>query len=293
MNFDSGIVEVARPGTFLLAESPVWDAVQQALYWVDGRAPSVHRWQPANGAYSAWSLPEWTGSLAVRRHGGLLLAMATGIRTLDEADGTLADFAAFPHRAPAYRLNDGKCDPAGRFRVGELNSERSAGDGRVYQIDAACNALKVDDGYTIFNGLAWSPDGRTMYSADSWKRRIYAHAYDPATGVAEGRRVFAEIPAPAMPDGATVDIDGGVWVALVDGARLARFAADGRLDREIALPVTRPTSCAFGGPDQDVLYVTTSTTRLSEAELAAQPLAGSILAVRTGYRGLPGVRFAG
>ena len=146
--------------------------------------------------------------------------------------------------------------------------------------------------YTVFNGICWSPDGRVLYTADSWSHRIYAHDFDGADGSIANRRVFAELPPHAgVPDGATVDTDGYLWVAVFDGWRVMRFAPDGSVDRQIPLPVQRPTSCIFGGPELATLYVTTARSRLSEAELEAQPLAGSILAIEPGGKGLPSVRF--
>jgi sugar lactone lactonase YvrE len=166
--------------------------------------------------------------------------------------------------------------------------------GALYRTDPGGRWQRMVDGITVPNSLAWSPDDRTMYFADTPHRVIWAYPFDAETGALGARRPFAEVPEGAgYPDGSTVDADGCLWNAHFDGWRLTRYAPDGRVDRVVPLPVQRPTSCAFGGPGLGVLYVTSARARLTEAELARGPLAGGLLALEPGPRGLPEPRFAG
>jgi sugar lactone lactonase YvrE len=274
----------------LLGEGPVWDARTQALWWVDIRLPAVRRYDWRHQATKTYAMPEMVGSLAVRDDGTLLLALKSALVYWNPETGLIDKVAAPEAGRPAQRFNDGKCDPRGRFFAGTMNDTAREPDGTLYRFDGkACEPVRR--GITIPNSLAWSPDGRTMYFADSWTREIGAFAYDPDTGAMGARRVFATVAAPAIPDGATVDAQGYLWCALYDGWKIARFAPDGRVERTIDLPVQRPTSCQFGGPDLDVLFVTSATQKLPDEELVRQPFACALLAIDAGIKGLPEPRF--
>ncbi len=276
----------------ILGEGPVWDPRAQCLWWVDIRGPFVRRFDLRGQRIDTWTMPEMVGSLAVRRRGGLLLAMKSALAFWDPDSGAIDKAAAPEADRSEQRFNDGKCDPRGRFLAGTMNDTARNPHGTLYRFDGrACVALR--SGITIPNSLAWSPDGTTMTFSDSWTREIGAFDYDQESGEMGARRVFARIEPPAIPDGATFDAEGYLWVALYDGWKLARFAPNGWLDRTIDLPVQRPTSCQFGGPNLDVLFVTTASQKLAPAELAAQPLAGALLAIEVGVRGLPEPGFAG
>jgi sugar lactone lactonase YvrE len=237
-------------------------------------------------------MPELVGSLAVRNHGGLLLALKSALAFFDPQSGSMRPIASPEADRSSQRFNDGKCDRQGRFWAGTMNDTVRHPDGTLYRLDRS-GCVAVESGITIPNSLCWSPDGRTMYFSDSWTRTICAFDFDPATGQVANRRAFARTAAPAIPDGATIDAEGCLWCAEYDGWRITRFAPDGRRMRSIELPLQRPTSCMFGGPDLGTLFVTSATQRLSPEELSKQPLAGALLAMDVGVRGLPETRFDG
>jgi sugar lactone lactonase YvrE len=198
-----------------------------------------------------------------------------------------------PERAE-NRFNDGKTDRQGRFWAGSMHDPETLPTGSLYRLDGDLSCHQMADGLVISNALCWSPDGRTMYHADTARRVVWAWACDPASGDIAGRRPFVEIAAAdGAPDGATVDAEGCVWLAHWGGWRLSRFDPDGRLERVVRLPVQQPTCPAFGGPGLDVLYVTSASIGLSAAERARQPWAGAVLALDPGVRGLPEARFRG
>jgi L-arabinonolactonase len=222
-----------------------------------------------------------------------VVALRGGISFYDPASGALRQVAA-PHAGAAHlRFNDGKCDRQGRFWVGTMNDDTRAPHGTLYRLDPdlACTSVLTD--IDIPNSLCWSPDGATMYFSDSPLHTMSAYPFDSATGTLGARRIFAQVEPPAVPDGATVDAEGFVWCAHWGGWRVVRTAPDGRVDRVIELPVAHPTSCAFGGPDLATLFVTSARQPLDAAGRAAQPLAGAVMALDVGTRGLVEPRFAG
>jgi len=284
--------EVAAAVADELGECPIWDEQSGLLWWVDSRAPAVKRLDPASGTVTVLPLAETVGSIAFRQRGGLLAATKSGIHFLDPATGTLAAAARPEAHLPENRFNDGRCDRAGRFWVGSMSDVRRDPVGTLYRLDASLECTPLRNAIIIPNGLAWSPDGRSMYFADTNRNTIWSWEYDPATGSATGERVFADTGA-GRPDGSCVDADGCLWNAEYGGWRLVRYAPSGKVDRTIELPVANLTCCCFGGRDLDVLYVTSARQRMSAADLASQPLAGSVLALRAGVQGLPESRFAG
>jgi L-arabinonolactonase len=277
----------------VLGEGPVWDVAEQAFYWTDIRGRVVHRQDWAAGSLRSFSMPEMVGSFALRRRGGMLVAMQTSIALFDPASGRFETLAAPEAGRPNMRFNDGKCDRQGRFWVGSMDDGSRGPEGTLYRVDAARGCVPMVTGIITPNSLCWSPDGATMYFTDSRSRVIAAYPFDVASGALGVPRAFYRVEPPAIPDGATVDAEGHVWCALYGGARVVRIAPDGRLLRSIDLPVTQPTSCQFVGPGLDVLYITTAKQRLSDEELARQPLAGALLALDPGVRGLPEPRYAG
>lgn len=283
---------LAHAGRATLGECPVWSTETETLFWLDCRAPAMHCWSPGTGRTRAWPLREWTGSFAMRSCGGFVCATGSGFWWLEET-GTLSQLVMV--EAPSdVRLNDGKCDPHGRFWAGQVDSSRTGPRGRLYRLGTDLAADEASGGYTVFNGLCWSPGGATAYTADSWTRTIYAHDFDVSSGTIGSPRPLIQFDAEdGMPDGATVDIEGRLWVSMFDGACIHRITPEGELDLTIPLPVLRPTSCTFGGSDLSTLYITTARVRLTEAELREQPLAGSILAIETDTRGLPAISFDG
>jgi len=279
----------------LLGEGPLWDPAERALYWVDIKGRLVHRFDPARGEDRQWRVPEAVGSLAVRERGGLVLALASGFHFFDPATGATQPIVDPEPDRPENRFNDGKPDRHGRFWAGSMHDPEISPTGSLYRLDAdlSCHRSPAT-GLVCSNALCWSPDGRTMYHADTPTGTVWAWDFDPATGDIANRRTFAQIPpGDGVPDGATVDAAGFVWLAHWNGWRLTRFDPAGRVERVVPLPVQRPTCPAFGGPALDVLYVTSATIHLSAGERASQPWAGGILALSPGVRGVPEARFRG
>jgi len=277
----------------ILGEGPIWDVREQALYWVDIRKPAVQRYDWATRTVKSWSMPEMVGSLAVREKGGLVVALKSQIAFFDLATGALDRIASPEVGREAMRFNDGKCDRQGRFWAGTMNDVTRDPEGTLYRLDPVRGCVSMERGIRIPNSLAWSVDSRTLYFADSPLRTIFSYPFDPATGEIGAPLSFATVEAPAIPDGATVDAEGCLWSAHYDGWRVVRFMPDGRIDRVIDLPVQRPTSCQFGGPDLSVLFVTTARQKLTPQELATQPLAGALLALDVGVRGVAEARYVG
>lgn len=285
-------VEVAVRGADQLGECPLWDEREAMLWWVDARFPAVKRLDPATGAVMMLVLPEIVGSLALRDAGGMLAATKSGIHLLDPASGALEAKVNPETHLPDNRFNDGRCDRAGRFWAGTMSHVNRDPTGSLYRFDADFACTKLRNAIIIPNSLAFSPDGRTMYFADTNRHTIWAYDYDPASGAATRERVFADTGA-GRPDGSCVDAEGCLWNADYGASRVVRYTPAGEVDRTYALPVTNVTCCCFGGEDLGTLYITTATQRLSPEELARQPLAGSLFALRPGVQGLPESRFAG
>jgi L-arabinonolactonase len=284
-------IDVIANDRALVAESPTWSASEHALYWLDGRKDAIYRIDVQSGARSNWTTPAKVNALGLRAAGGLIVAMKSGIATLDTASGAFTQLVTPAPYTESMRMNDGKVDRAGRFWFGTMHDDAADASGHVYRLDRNGALATIDSGYAIPNGFAWSPDDRTLYLADSQLRTIYAYDFDAASGEARNRRPFAQTAEGTMPDGATIDAEGYLWSANIGGWGIARFATDGTLDRRLELPVERPTSVIFGGDDLRTLFITTASRRLTPEQLVAQPLAGAILAIRLDVPGLPAHSF--
>ena len=271
----------------VLGEVPRWHPLERALYWIDAFKPAVHRLDPASGKLESFTPPEKLGSFAPRAGGGLLIAGRGGLAHYDPASGTL-DRIVDPEGGGAVNiLNDGRCDRRGRFWVGSMSKTMERASGSLYRLERG-HLTAVDDGIWVANGVCWSPDERRMYLADSHVKTIFVYEFDLAAGTIGPRRVFATMgDRPGVPDGSSVDAEGFIWNAVFDGSCLLRYAPDGRVNRIVQLPVSRPTACAFGGADLATLYLTTARFRLAPERLAAEPLAGGLLALDVGVKGLP------
>ena len=275
-------------------ESPVWQAAEQALYWVDIPARELCRWSPATGQLSRWQAPEMLACVAMMPAANTWIAGAeSGLFQLELKDGGQVGFerlAAVSHALPGMRFNDGRCDRQGRFLAGTMLMNMAAGAsvGCVYSYESHSKMTKLLDGFITPNGMAFSPDGRTMYLSDSHPsvQSVWAFDYDTGTGTPSNRRLFIDMqPLPGRPDGAAVDADGGYWICGNDAGLVHRFTPDGKLDRSLAVPVKKPAMCAFGGAGLDTLFVT--SIRPEGVDLSDQPLAGGVFALRPGVRGLP------
>lgn len=278
----------------ILGESPLWCERRQRLYWVDIRASALYSCDADGSDVKEWAMPEMIGSFAFRRGDGLILALKSGLYDFDPATGECSVIAAPDAALAQHRFNEGKCDPRGRFWAGTMNDVVREPTGSLFRLDADRRCTRVRTGITVPNSLAWSPDGTTMYFADTETRTIVAFDFDLDDGTPGAQRLFADLRGgEGRPDGSTVDAEGCLWNAEVVSGRVVRYAPDGREMQAWPLPVRRVTSLAFGGADLRTLYITTSTFRLSAAELAAQPLAGALFAMRAPVAGLPAAIFAG
>jgi sugar lactone lactonase YvrE len=275
------------------AEGPVWSPSWGGLRWVDMFAGdvlsmSLDRSDNREGAIARRHVGAIAAALRPRRSGGAVIAVERGF-LLEDADGELNPLPDL-WSDPGLRMNEGACDPDGRFYCGSMGYGKQPGRGTVYRLDTDQTTSVVFSGSTISNGLAWSPDGSLAYYIDSDTRRIDVFDYTKDDGLTE-RRMLVEIPDGAGdPDGMTVDAQGHLWVALYAGSAVRRYRPDGVLDGVIQLPVTKVTACTFAGPDLDQLVITTSREGLDEG---TQPEAGSLFRTRPGVTGLPVADFAG
>lgn len=275
----------------ILGEGPVWVAREQALYWLDIKGQAMFRWS-GEGPYERWGTPFRIGSLAPRSAGGFVAGTERGFAFVDPRAARYEPFADPEPDRPGNRFNDGKLDRDGRFWAGTMDDAEREASGALYRLDADLDWQLMDDGYRVTNGPAFSPDGRIMYHNDSARQLIYA--FDLDAGEPRNRRVFASFgEGDGYPDGMTVDAEGCLWVAFWDGWCLRRFAPDGERLERIELPVQRPTSCAFGGPALDMLFITSARIGLDENSLAMQPSAGGLFMLRPGVSGVPDTPFTG
>jgi sugar lactone lactonase YvrE len=286
----TAVVEPVGDVTAALGEGPYWVPEDDCLLWVDIEGARLHRtYFPSRETVTDSPGPVSAAFPAVG--GGILIAGGAALTLLFPAERggqwvarTIADVPA----RDGIRFNDAGVDPAGRVWVGSMHMDEAAPLGELYRLDAGGRLNAVVKNVTVSNGLGWSPDGSRMYYADTPLRRVDVFDYDPATGEAFARRAFADLSeAEGAPDGLTVDADGCVWVAMWGGSALRRFTPEGQPDAVLPVPVSQPTSCAFGGPDLADLYVTSARVGLTDDQLAAQPLAGRLLHVRPGPVGLP------
>jgi sugar lactone lactonase YvrE len=260
-----------------LGEGPAWDEKTQTLYWVDILANRIHTWKDSRDDFL--QLDEFIGCVAPRRDGGLIAALHASFWTVDRVAGK----------------QTGKCDPAGRFLAGTMDMNEKAASGKFYSLTAGQPPRKLLDDIRISNGLAWSPDYKIFYYIDTPTRQVRAFDYDLDTGNISHPRIVVDIPFEmGFPDGMTSDMDGRLWIALWGGSRVSKWnPLTGRKEAEIALPAPHVTSCAFGGPRHDILFVTTARVGLDEAALAANPLSGGLFQIQTQTTGMPTFAFNG
>lgn len=286
-------IKVIEESKNKLGEVPVWDVDEQALYWVDIEGCLLQRLN-ADGTITRWEMPERPCSFAVREGGGLLVALASTLAFFDTTTGKLEKLPPPEAGLDRNRFNDGKCDRRGRFWVGTMDDRLEDRTGGLFRVDPDGSVHQMDDGIGISNSLAWSPDDKTFYFADTMQRKIFAYDFDIDAGQISNKRVFTDMSdQPGNPDGSTIDAEGYLWNAQWDGWRLVRYAPDGSVDRTIDMPISKPASCIFGGPDLRTLYVTSAIWDLTPDKLKDEPLAGALFAVDVGVPGLPETRFAG
>lgn len=289
-----------------LGEGPAWDAQTGTLYWVDILGKRIHAWK--DGRDNFLQLEEFVGCVAPRRDGGLIAALHASFVTF-EGDVLQNVFSQSPAKSPSApqtvlapvsepatnRFNDGKCDPAGRLLAGTMDLNEKDASGNLYSLEAGKSPRKILDGIRISNGLAWSPDYKTFYHIDTPTRQVRAYDYDLETGDISNPRLALEVPeSMGWPDGMTSDMDGRLWIALWGGARLSKWdPATRQLEAEVAIPALHISSCVFGGPRCDILYVTSARVGMDESALAKYPLSGGLFQIQTQTEGMPTFKFSG
>jgi sugar lactone lactonase YvrE len=314
--------QTVSPQLCALGESPFWQPKEQLLYWLDIAGRQVLRTDPATGTVERWDMPSEPGCMAPAASGGLVIALRHGVFRAHAWGGELQPLVTLEYDPATMRANDGKCDALGRFWVGTIDETRQLKNAGLYCIDARpghagdvpqvdCK-ISPDSGLTTANGLAWSPDKRTLYWADTPSHRVWAWDFELGSAAMSDQRVFARFEpkppgwqSPALaalssaeaaaaaaayagrPDGAAVDVAGNYWVAMYEGQRVCQFAPDGTLLACIPTPLQCPTMPCFGGADLKTLFLTSASQHRSAPELAAWPLSGSVLSLRVELPGLP------
>jgi sugar lactone lactonase YvrE len=291
MSDDSTVTCVADVQA-VLGEGPIWVAREAALYWLDIKGRKIFRLSEA-GELDQWPTPFRVGSIAPRANGGFIAGTDQGIAEIDLSSGRLQILFNPEEELASNRFNDGKVDRSGRFWAGTMDDEERRASGALYRFMEDLSWVAVDAGYKVTNGPAFSPDGKRMYHSDSARQVTYAFDIDEA-GNAANRRTFLQFgEGDGYPDGMTVDAEACLWIAFWDGSCVRRYSPDGELLRAVEMPVSRPTSCAFGGSGLDRLYVTSARIGLDETALGMQPNAGGLFLVTPGVQGIADVPFGG
>lgn len=278
----------------VVGEGPAWDERDQALIWIDIVPGEVFHMPVATGAVTRMCLGQEVTAVLPRASGGYLLTLQDGVFAVDriEQGAPLEPVCEIELDRPQSRMNDSKCDAAGRLWGGTLARDSTPGAGGLYRLDPDLTLTKAFGGTTIANGLGWSPDGTRMYFVDSGPWTLDVLDYDMATGEATDRRRLVDV-TEGSPDGLAVDAEGGIWLAVWGAGAVHRYAPDGTLEEVVAMPTSKVASCCFGGADLSDLYVTTASVEMSDADRAIDPHAGGVFRLSPGVRGLPTTPFAG
>lgn len=277
-----------------IGEGPVWDAKNQRLLWVDIVGQELNVFDPADGSNKTYKFPDIVTSATPRQGGGVLVTLRRSVAFFDPATEKLETIAEVEADMPGNRFNDGKTDRQGRHWAGTMGDvDWNHPIGNLYRVGADRNPVRMAEKICCSNGIGWSPDNKTMYFCESFAHVIHAYDFDAATGDIANRRPFTTVNTESFPDGLTVDAEGFVWSAQPVFGRIVRYDPTGKMERIIELPVSRGTSVMFGGAELDTLYVTTMRTTLDDAQLTEEPLAGCLLAIKPGVRGIAEAPFAG
>ena len=282
---------VVHPDPMLVGECPLWHPAERNIYWVDIAGYTVHRIHPVTGEHREWLMPSDPSALALHPHGGLVVALRTGFVHLDTVSGEVTPIAAAPYDTAITRFNDGRVDSAGRFWVGTIYEPRDRPGAAMYCLEKGSVSLKWSGGMTNSNGLAFSPDAKAMYHADTTSHRIERYQYDVDTGTVSHPQSFQKFSTDktgdygGRPDGAAVDSEGAYWIAMFEGGRLLRFSPEGELLRQVTLPLRCPTMLAFGGDDLRTLYITSASHGRSVEERKQYPLTGCLLSMPVNVAG--------
>lgn len=272
-----------------LGEGPWWSAREQAIYWVDIVGRALHRLSLGDGAIRTCSIPEMIGWVVERRdRPGFIAGLQSGFAELQLEPLQIRPIVDPEPQYPGNRMNDAKVDQAGRIWAGTMDVEIRKSTGSLYRLDADFSVARIDSGYLVTNGPAFSPAHDVMYHTDTERNVVYRFDLD-RSGTATNKAAFIEFPdAWGKPDGMTVDAEGCLWIAHWGGARVSRFTPKGALDREVKLPASQITSCVFAGDHLDRMFVTSAAMGRGD-----EPLAGALFEIDPGVRGLPPNLFGG
>ena len=294
MSGDSRPVELVADLRNVIGEGPVWLEDEQRLVWVDIKGHHVHWLDPKTGRLEQIDVSADVGAVAPTTSGALIAAAGNGFQALDQKSGRIKTLAVAEPDRPGNRMNDGKCDSRGRFWAGTMADDETPGAGGLYRLNLDHTVDRMLSDVTVSNGLDWTADDRLMYYIDSASHRVDVLDYESSAGTIANRRPLIQIDkSDGMPDGMTLDAEGGLWVALWGGWSVRRYRPDGSFDLEIKIPASKVSSCVFGGPDLSDLYITTAASGLSEKQLEKQPHAGGLFRCRPGHGGRPPYRFGG
>ena len=288
-------IELALDAKATLGEGPIWHIRRQKLYWVDILEKKLYEFDPSTEHNRAFDVGQFIGCVVVRKRGGLILGLQRGFAHFNFRTRKIGQLFETGFVRSSNRINDGKCDPVGRFWAGTMNLDAKANQGSLVCLDTNFRARQVLQNLTIPNGMVWSSDERTMFFIDSGHQIVWAFDYDGDTGQISNRRPAIRIAKrDGVPDGMTIDAEGMLWIALWGGGRVTRWdPQSSKLLQTIPLPVSLVTSCAFGGPRLDVLFITSARTSLGKVTLSKEPLAGGIFRVPTDVCGIPSHPFTG
>jgi len=284
-------IETALNAHATIGESPTWVADERALYWIDVKAPALHRYCPEDESTRRWPLTSDVGAFALTGDRCAVVALRHGLFRLDLDSGSLDILAPPPFDPALFRFNEGACDARGRFWIGvmfdPIEGSPPARQSSLHSFTFAGGLREEPDAAELHNGMAWSADGGTFFLSHSNNREIIAFDYDQKNGTISNRRLFAIVPPEdGIPDGAAIDSEGGYWSALHGGSKLRRFRLDGSVDCDIDMPVSQPTMPAFAGNDLATLYVTSASDQMTAEAKAREPHAGALFRLSTGYRGV-------
>jgi sugar lactone lactonase YvrE len=294
-------IEVYAAHTDILGEGPLWSVSDGALYWLDIARRRLYRKGPAESADHAWNLPDYPGCLAEVGRETIAVAMGEGVHLFSARDESIRLQCTPKGRRQGTRFNDGKVDPSGRFWVGTMQNNFgpdgnpvpvTRSDGSLFRFDPDGTVSKLEEDIGVSNTLAWSLEQKRFYFADSVPECIYVYDYDAETGKIHNKRTHFDTPGFGIPDGSAIDVDGCLWNARWNGGAILRITPEGKVDRRIELPLPCPTSCIFGGPGFETLFVTSARQGLTEADLQKFPLSGSVFAIHGLAQGLPVPPFA-
>jgi sugar lactone lactonase YvrE len=286
-----------------LGEGCLWDGKTQSLWWLDIARPTrIQRFTPTSGEHKVWKSELLLTAIAKKTSGGFIVGGEDGVYNFDPATGAVTPFCKPETNIPQNRMNDGACDPHGRFWIGSMmqnigprgeDLDITADTGNLFRVTADGQSNEMEHAIGVSNGPCWSPDGNTFYFSDSKNQIIYAYDFDGSEGTISNRRILNDTKAHGYPDGATVDAEGYIWSARWEGSCVLRIDPKGRIARVFEIPATRVTCPVFGGLELDTLYLTTSRAHVDAAVLARYPTQGGVFALKPGVKGLLKNDFAG